>query len=55
MDEIDKRVRHSALKLVAISLAPGFLIGLAIEATIVYHAIDRVAVVVVPLAPSLDV
>ena len=55
MDEIDKRVRHSALKLVAISLALVFLISLAIGAMVVYYTIDRVRVVVAPLAPSLDV
>ena len=53
MDEKDKRIRRSALKLIAISLALGFMIGLAIGATVVYYSIDRV--VVIPLAPGVEV
>ena len=51
MDEIDKRVRRSALKLIASSLALGFMIGLAVGATMVYYSIDRV--VVIPLEPGV--
>ena len=47
MDESEKRIRRSALKLVASSLALGFMIGLAVGATVVYYSIDRV--VVIPL------
>ena len=53
MDEIDKRVRRSALKLIASSLALGFMIGLAVGAAIVYYSIDRV--VVIPLEPGVKV
>jgi hypothetical protein len=53
MDEIDKRVRRSAFKLIASSLAHGFMVGLAVGAAVVYVRIDRV--VVIPLAPSVEV
>ena len=53
MDEIDKRIRRSALKLIAISLALGFMVGLAVVATVVYYSIDLV--VVIPLAPGVEV
>lgn len=52
MDEADKRIRRSALKLIVISLALGLLIGLAIGATVAYYNIDRL--VVVPLAPRVE-
>ena len=52
MDESEKRIRRSALKLVAYSMAIGFLIGLAVGATITYNSIDRV--IVVPLEPGVE-
>ena len=45
MDEIDKRVRRSALKLVIISLSLGFLIGLGVGIAVAYCIIDRVVIV----------
>jgi hypothetical protein len=53
MDETEKRIRRSALKLIAISMALGFLIGLGVGLTIAYNTIDRV--VVVPLDQGIDV
>jgi hypothetical protein len=53
MDETDRRIRRSALKLVAISLALGFLLGFAAGAVVMYHSIDRV--VVIPLQPGVEV
>ena len=45
MDEIDKRVRRSALKLVIISLSLGSLIGLGVGIAVAYCIIDRVVIV----------
>ncbi len=53
MDEMDKQIRRSALKLIAINLALGFMIGLAVGATVVYYSIDRV--VVIPLTPGMEI
>ena len=53
MDESEKRIRRSALKLIAVSLSLGFLIGLAVGAAITYNSIERV--VVVPLTPGVEV
>ena len=45
MDEPERRIRRSALKLIAASLALGFLIGVAVGAAITYNSIERVMVV----------
>jgi len=49
MDEINRRVRRSMLRLVAISMVLGFLIGFAAGGLYVYHTIDQV--IVVPMGP----
>jgi hypothetical protein len=53
MDETDRRIKRSTLKLIAISLALGFLLGFAAGAVVMYHSIDRV--VVIPLEPGIEV
>jgi len=52
MDEIERRVRRSMLRVVAISVALGFLIGFAAGGLYVYHSIDQV--VVVPMGPCFE-
>jgi ABC-type nitrate/sulfonate/bicarbonate transport system permease component len=51
MDDLDKRIRRSAIKLVAVGVAIGFLIGLAVGATVAYNSIERT--VIVPLGQSI--
>ena len=53
MDGFDKRIRRSALKLAAAVMALGFLIGLAVGATVAYYTIERT--VVVPLSKGIEV
>ena len=53
MDETDRRIRRSALKLIAISMALGFLLGFGAGAVVMYHSIDQV--VVIPLQPGVEV
>lgn len=45
MNESDKRIRRSTLRLVAASLALGFLIGFGVGVAVTYHSISRVVVV----------
>jgi hypothetical protein len=52
-DDTDKRIRRSALKLVALSLAVGFMLGLAVGVTVAYNTIDRV--LVIPLPEGVEV
>ncbi|MCB1690006.1 MAG: hypothetical protein KDI33_16030 [Halioglobus sp.] len=53
MDDIDKRIRRSALRLIAISIAVGFMLGFAVGAMVVYHSVDQV--IVVPLTQGIEV
>ena len=51
MNDFDKRVRRTALRLVAVGVAIGFLLGLAVGATVVYYSVERT--VVVPLTQGI--
>jgi ABC-type nitrate/sulfonate/bicarbonate transport system permease component len=50
-EQLDKRIKRSALCLVAVSLALGFLLGLAVGYAIGWHTIERVTVV--PLSQGI--
>lgn len=51
MSDINKRVRRSALRLIAISMLMGFMIGFAVGAVVMYHSIDRT--IVIPLTEGI--
>jgi hypothetical protein len=51
MNELVKRIRRSALKLVAVSVLIGFLLGLAVGAKINYYSVERT--VIVPLGQGI--
>jgi hypothetical protein len=47
ISDLDKRIRRSAIRLVAVGVAIGFLIGLAVGATLASYSVERT--VIVPL------
>jgi len=53
MKDIDKRIRRSALRLIAISMALGFMIGFAVGALVMYSSIDQV--IVIPLTEGVQI
>ena len=53
MDDLNKRVRREAIKLVAVGAAIGFLLGLGVGALVVDHFTERV--VIIPLQPVMKV
>jgi ABC-type nitrate/sulfonate/bicarbonate transport system permease component len=51
MDDLDKRIRRSAIKLVAVGVVIGFLVGFAVGVTVNYYTIERT--VVIPLSQGI--
>ena len=53
MKDLDKRVRRSALRMIALSIGLGFMIGFAVGALVMYHSIDQT--IVIPLTQGIKV
>lgn len=51
MDDLEKRVKRSALKLLAAGMAIGFLLGLVVGSTLNYYTIERT--VIMPLSQGI--
>ncbi len=45
MNDLDKRIRRSAIKLVAVGVAIGFLIGFVVGSIATYRNIERTMVI----------
>ena len=52
IEKLEKKIRRSALKLVAVGIGIGFLIGLAVGATLGYNSVERI--VVIPLTKGIE-
>lgn len=53
MKDIDRRIRRSALRLIALSIALGFMLGFAVGALVMHHSLDQT--IVIPLAQGIKV